>query len=64
MTNFTHEEKQRALNEAHELMNGGADRLKVLEGYIKSALARHTTPILNEDDLMYLLEMAKRGVAE
>lgn len=64
MTEYTYEEKQSALNEAHELMKNDSDRLKGIEEYINSALARFTTPILNESDLKFLVGMAKKGVSK
>lgn len=64
MTEYTFEEKQQALDEANQIMNGGAEWLKGIEEYINASLARHTTPILNEDDLKILVSMAKKGVAK
>lgn len=60
--NYTYEEKQRALSEANELMKKDAERLEGIKKYISSAVARYTTPILNEEDLKFLVRKAERGI--
>ena len=61
MTNFTYEEKTQALNEAHELMKTDTERLEGIKKYISGATARRTTPILNEQDLSFLVKLAEKG---
>ncbi|MBO1909637.1 hypothetical protein [Sporosarcina sp. 6E9] len=61
MTNYTYEEKQAALNQANELMKSDTERLKDIRDYINSAKERFTTPILNEQDLGFLVSLAARG---
>lgn len=60
MTNYTNEEKQQALDEAHEIMNP-EERLDGIKEYINGAIARFTTPILNEEDLSFLVNLAEKG---
>lgn len=62
MTNYTDAEKQKALNEANELMKKDAERLEEIKKYISNAIARHTTPILNEADLKFLVRKSEQAV--
>lgn len=64
MTSYTYEEKQKALNEANELMKSNANRLSDIKKYVNRAKKRYTTPILNEEDLKFLIEQAERAQEE
>lgn len=58
---LTHEDKQAALDEAHEIMKSDAERLEGIKKYVERTKARYTTPILNEEDLSFLIGLAEKG---
>lgn len=60
MTNYTHAEKQQALNEAHLIMNP-EERLVEINKYVNDSLRKHVNPYLNEEDLRFLIRMAYKG---
>lgn len=59
---YSFEETQAALDEANKLMMSNAERLAEIKKYIKSARSRYTTPILNEQDLDFLIGQAEQAV--
>lgn len=61
---FSFEEKQVALDEANIMIMSNAERLEDIKKYIKSARSKYTTPILNEQELDFLIELAERNEKE
>jgi len=52
---YTHKEKQRALDEAAMT---DAERIATIKQYVESSLMNNIHPILNQEELIYLLEQA------
>lgn len=60
---FTHEEKQAALDEANEIMNP-SEKLAEIEKYVNDSFAKNVSPILREDELNLLIYLANKGLGE
>lgn len=58
---FTHDEKQAALNEANEIMNP-SEKLAEIEKYVNDSFAKGVSPILREHELNLLICLAKKGI--
>lgn len=59
---YTHAEKQKALDEAHEFMKSDAERLADIKKYVASSFKRNINPILNESELEFLIRRAEMGL--
>ncbi|MHA6258332.1 hypothetical protein ACXYMX_00335 [Sporosarcina sp. CAU 1771] len=64
MTRYTFEEKQQALDEAHELMMSDAEKLKSVKNYVNSNFYKNINPILNESELNLLIGLAEKGLGD
>ncbi len=61
---LTHEEKQMALNEAHEMMKSDELKLADIKAYVESCRKKFVNPYLAEEELDWLISMADKGLAK
>lgn len=58
---FTHEEKQAALEEAYNIMNP-EEELNKIERYVNDRFNQNITPILKSDELEFLFTLAWKAL--
>lgn len=56
--NYTHAEKQQALDEAHEVMKTDAEKLADIRRYVEEKAAMNINPVLRTDGLLWVIEHA------
>lgn len=60
---FTHDDKQAALDEANEIMNP-SKKLVEIEKYVNDSFAKSVSPILREHELNLLIYLANKGLGD